>query len=197
MKKFNFPTNAFRALATAVAVCTLTVLVGCAGPAPNYAPAIDNVESLKKLGSGNASVGTISANAEAPGIKSIGLRANTMVSPVGAHYGDYLAAALKQELELAKLYDAKSQTEISGRLLRNVVDASGFSVGTGRMEAQFLVKRSGATVFDKVVGANHQWESSFAGAVAIPMASSNYPVMVQKLIAALIADPDFKLALRP
>ena len=39
-----------RTCATLLASLCLMVLVGCAGPAPNYAPSIDNVEMLKKSG---------------------------------------------------------------------------------------------------------------------------------------------------
>ena len=65
------------------------------------------------------------------------------------------------------------------------------------MEARFLVKSAGLVRFDKVKRIEHQWESSFAGAVAIPLAANNYPVMVQKLVGSLVNDPDFVQAIRP
>ena len=97
---------------------------------------------------------------------------------------------------MAKLYDARSDTEISGALLRNHVDAGGLSVNEGQLEARFIVRRSGQERFNKIKRADHKWESSFAGAVAIPLAANNYTVMVQKLIGALVTDPDFVAALR-
>jgi hypothetical protein len=183
--------------ASLVAALVLSALaVGCAGPAPNYAPSIDNVESLKKSGSENINVGAFTVAAELPGGKAITLRANTMVSPVGGNFGDYIASALRQELELAKLYNAKSSLEISGVLLRNNIDAGGISTNTGQIEARFVVKREGLARFDKVKRVDQQWESSFVGAVAIPLAANNYPVMVQKLIGTLVTDPDFVQSLR-
>lgn len=179
------------------AACLASVLlaavftVGCAGVAPNYAPSIDNVQSLKQSGAQPAKVGAVVVQADIPGGKSIGLRANSMTSPVGENFGDYIATALRQELELAKLLDAQSGVEISGTLLRNNIDAGGFSTNSGQIEARFLVKRAGQLRFDKVKRIEHSWESSFAGAVAIPRAANNYPVMVQKLIGTLVADPDF------
>ena len=169
---------------------------GCAGPAPNYAPSIDNVEALKKSGITAPNVGAVTVSADLPGGKSLSLRANTMVSPVGANFGDYIATALRQELELAKLLNAQSGLEISGALLRNNIDAGGISTNEGQIEARFVVKRGGQVRFDKVKRIEHKWESSFAGAVAIPLAANNYPVMVQKLISSLVTDPEFVQSLR-
>ncbi len=186
----------FRNVCTAAMLAVSVFMVGCAGPAPNYAPSIDNVESLKKSGTEAAKLGTISVNADMPGGKAVSVRGNTMVSPVGAHFGDYVAAALRQELELAKLFNAQSNLEISGVLLRNNIDAGGISTNAGQIEVRFMVKRAGEVRFDKAKRIEQKWESSFAGAVAIPLAMNNYPVMVQKLIGELVNDADFIKALR-
>lgn len=186
----------FRNVCTAAMLAVSVFTVGCAGPAPNYAPSIDNVESLKKSSSEAAKLGTISVNADMPGGKAVSVRGNTMVSPVGAHFGDYVAAALRQELELAKLFNAQSNLEISGVLLRNNIDAGGISTNAGQIEVRFMVKRAGEVRFDKAKRIEQKWESSFAGAVAIPLAMNNYPVMVQKLIGELVNDADFIKALR-
>jgi hypothetical protein len=179
--------------------CFLTVLLfigGCASPAPNYSPSIDNVEVFKKSLVEPVNVGTISVKADLAGGKAISLRAASMTSPVGANFGDYIALALRQELELAKLYSARSGVEISGELLRNNIDAGGMSTNAGQIQARFIVKRGGQIQFNKTKQIEHQWESSFAGAVAIPLAANNYNVMVQKLIAAFINDADFIKSVR-
>ena len=90
----------------------------------------------------------------------------------------------------------RSPAEITGTLIRNNIDAGGFSTASGQMEARFVVKRGDQVRFDKVKSVTHQWESSFVGAVAIPAAANNYPIMVQKLIGQLVTDPDFVKALR-
>jgi len=181
-------------LFTGIAVSAF--LVGCAGPAPNYAPSIDNVETLKKIEGASVKTGTIGVTAGMPGSAALNLRANTMTSPVGKNYGDYIAAALRQELELAKLYNPQSGVEISGTLIKNNIDAGGISTNAGQIEARFVVTANGQVRFDKVKRIERKWESSFAGAVAIPLAASNYPPMVQSLIAALVSDPDFVKAIR-
>lgn len=182
-------------LFTGIAVSAF--LVGCAGPAPNYAPSIDNVEVLKNKGAGaSVKTGVIGVTAGMPGASTMTLRANSMTSPVGAHYGDYLAAALRQELELAKLYNPQSGVEISGTLLKNNIDAGGISTNAGQIEARFVVTANGQVRFDKVKQVERKWESSFAAAVAIPLAANNYPLMVQSLVGALVTDPDFIKAIR-
>ena len=125
------------------------------------------------------------------GADAMSLRGNSMISPVGKNYGDYLAAALQQELELAKLQNPQSRLEISGTLVKNNIDAGGLSTNAGQIEARFVVKRANQITYDKLKKAELQWESSFAGAVAIPLAANNYPLMVQKLLGSLFSDPDF------
>lgn len=187
----------FRRIALFTGIAVSAFLVGCAGPAPNYPPSIDNVETLKKIqGAPAVKTGTIAVTAGMPGAASMSLRANTMTSPVGKNYGDYIAAALRQELELAKLYNPQSGVEISGTLLKNNIDAGGISTNAGQIEARFVVTANGQVRFDKVKRTERKWDSSFAGAVAIPLAANNYPLMVQSLIAALVTDPDFVKAIR-
>jgi hypothetical protein len=184
-------------LSISLVLATMTILmVGCAGVAPNYSPSIDNVELLKAAKIPASKLGKITVKADMPGSRSIALRAASIASPVGIDFGDYLAYALRQELELAKLYDSNASAEISGTLLRNNIDAGGLATNSGQMQARFVVKRGGAVVFDKTKQIEHRWESAFAGAVAIPLAANNYVVMVQKLISSLVSDSDFAQALR-
>ena len=119
------------------------------------------------------------------------------MSPVGKDYGDYLTAALRQELDLAGVFSTQSQLEVSGSLITNTINAAGFSINDAQIEAQFVVKRNGRVVYDQRKKTDMKWESSFAGAVAIPLAMNNYPLLVQKLIGQLFADPEFLRAVKP
>lgn len=198
-----YETGSFMIQATARPLKWLAVIgacaffVGCASPAPNYTPSIDNVEILKKSGGETIKTGPIGVTPGLPGANAISLRANSILSPVGAHYGDYLASALRQELELAKRYNPQSQLEVSGMLIKNNIDAGGISTNEGQIEARFVVKRANQVTYDKVKKAELQWPGSFAAAVAIPLAASNYPLMVQKLLNSLFSDPDFITATHP
>jgi len=173
-----------------------SLMIGCASPAPKYSPPIDNVEAIKRSGSEPAKVETITVSSTLPGANSISLRAESMTAPSGNNFGDYIASALRTELELARLHNPLSPTAISGVLLKNNINAGGFSTNDGQIEVRFTVKRGDQLRYDKTKQINHQWESSFLGAVAIPAARNNYPVMVQKLITELVNDPEFVKALK-
>ena len=184
----------FLALPLAALACIF--LVGCAGPAPNYTPSVDNVERLKKTSSSEVKVGTFATKPGMQSADAISLRASSMVSPVGKNYGDYLAAALRSELELAKLHAPNSPVEVSGTLLHNNINAGGIQTNDGQLAAQNVVKKGEEVRYDKVKKITRQWEGAFAGAVAIPQAANNYPLMVQDLLGALFADPDFFASLK-
>jgi hypothetical protein len=184
-----------KANAAVIALACVGVLVisGCSTTATPYGLSVDHVEALKKAGVSPAAVGKFSTP---DAINSISLRGGTMKSPVGGSYGAYLADAISQELALAKLLDPKSGTEISGDLQKNDVDVSGFITGTAVLEARIIVRKPGQVRFDKVKSASLEFDSNFIGAIAIPRGKDNYPVVVQKFLTELYADPDFIAALK-
>jgi hypothetical protein len=183
-------------LALPLAALASVFLIGCASPAPNYVPSVENAERLKRAEVSTVNVGAFTPKAGMDNPEAISLRAASMVSPVGKNYGDYLAAALRAELELAKLYSPSSSTEVTGTLLQNNINAGGIQTNDGLLEAQFVVKKNGQVRYDKTKKITRQWEGAFAGAVAIPQAANNYPLMVQDLLGSLFADPDFIAALK-
>lgn len=175
------------------ALASVLLASGCAMQAPRYQPSIDNVEALKATPRSLA-VGTFTVQAGTS--PSIGLRGSSMNSPIGSDYAAYLADALRQELMLAGKLDAKSMIEVSGQLLKNDIAAGGIVTNSAEIEARFVVKNSGVSRFDKIKRAESSWESSFIGAVAIPKAQQQYPLIVQKLLTSLWSDPDFQAALK-
>lgn len=175
------------------AIAIALVATGCAMQAPRYQVSLDNMEVLKKSPA-SVSLGAFSVQSGSGG--PISLRGNPMTSPVGADYAAYLADALRQELELAGKLDPKSKIEISGLLLKNDIAAGGISTNSGEVEARIIVKNNGVQRFDKVKRAELSWESSFVGAVAIPKAQQQYPLIVQKLLAMIWSDADFQAALK-
>jgi hypothetical protein len=176
-----------------LAATSLLLSTGCAIKAPQYNAALDNVEQLKKAPSA-VKLGSFSVGPGASG--SIGLRGSPMESPVGADYAGYLADALQQELKLAGKLNPGSKLEISGQLLKNDISAAGFITNSGEIEARFLVKNDGVQRYDEVKRAEMTWDSSFMGAIAIPRAQQQYPLLVQKLLALLWSDAKFREALK-
>lgn len=187
MMKFNLKSMAV------IATCVL--MTGCAIQAPPYNASIDNVSALKQGGQSTVRLGGFDVTSGAKGATSIGLRGSSMTSPVGGNYAAYLADALKQELQMAKRFDPAATLEISGVLLGTDIDPA-IGTGTGFIEARIVVKKDGQIRYEKTKRGDAQWESSFVGAVAIPEAQKNYPVLVQRLLSALYSDADFQNALK-
>jgi len=159
---------------------------------PPYQPALDNYEQLqagnyKKTVIGNFSVAD-------PNLQQISVRGNPLRSSINNSFGSYLKAALEEEFYKAGLLSRDSKCVISGVVVENDIDAA---VGTasGHISAKVVINDNGTIVFDKTISATHHWPSSFVGAVAIPRAGENYPLIVQNFIKALIEDADFKKAM--
>lgn len=181
-------------LAAITIACAL--LGGCAINAPAYQPSIGNVEQLKKSAPAAVNVGSFTARPGMEGASSIGLRGNPMASPVGSDYAAYLADALRKDLMLAGKLDPKSGIEVSGQLLKNDIAAAGISTNSGEIEARFVVRRDNQERYNAVHRATDTWESSLVGAIAIPKAQQQYPVLVQKLLGLLFGDAQFQAAIK-
>ncbi|MBN8474771.1 MAG: hypothetical protein J0M27_08290 [Sulfuritalea sp.] len=172
------------------------IMSGCSMMAPNYSPSIESVQLLKDSGIAGAKVGRFDAKPEGSNVTGISLRGSTLQSPYGNSYSLYLAEAIKQELILAGKLNPDAGIEITGTLLKNDIDVSGISLASGDISARFMVRKDQAVLYDRIKSARSEWESSFAGAIAIPRGQQEYPRLVQRLLAALYADTDFLKALK-
>lgn len=172
----------------------LAGLTGCVAVAPNYTPSPQTTQRLQTEKAQPARVGKFTAANDAVDT-SITLRASTMQAAQGS-YARYLAEAIKQELEIAKLYSANAHLEIVGVLIRNDMNTGMADKAGGVIEARFTVRRAGTTTFDKVKTARTEWDTSLLAAIAIPRAQQEYPRLVQALVSELFSDPDFVAALK-
>ncbi|GHD56811.1 hypothetical protein [Jeongeupia chitinilytica] len=175
-----------------IIVVAAMALSACAVSTPPYSPSIQNMQKFENAGA--MKLGTFAlAN---PELNKVGLRASSLQSSVGKTFADYLHDSTKQELELAHRLSDDAAVELSAELLENTVDASGFSVGTARLRARFMLRKGAEATYSKEISAENEWPSSFAGAIAIPEAANNYPITVQKLLGNLASDNDFINATR-
>ena len=178
-------------------MAALLILSGCASVAPTYQPSMANVGTLKDQRPAKVKVGAFTADGpEKNKVNNLTIRGGGFTSPYNESYVEYLREALRQELSMAGLLADNTDVELSGVLFKNEFDASGLSLGYGIMEAQLTVKKDGAVRYDKKKSVRHEWESSFAGMIAIPKARENYAVVVQKLLASFYNDPEFQKALK-
>jgi hypothetical protein len=185
-----------RFASTGLAALACLCITGCSMMAPTYSASIPNVQKLKDAGDIKAKVGAFDSAKDPANANPISIRGSSLNSPYNSSYSDYLAAAIRQELEMAGKLSATSDIEISGTLLKNDLDASGFSTGYGTIEARFIVKKGPQVRYDKVKAAKTQWDSSFVGAVAIPKAQQEYSNLVQQLLIVLYGDQEFTQALK-
>ena len=186
-----------RLLAVSLQLTGVLILGACSLVAPKYNASFDNTQMLRDAGLEKVKLGQISAAPNAKGkVDKLSIRGSSYTSPYDKSFVSYLEEALRQELDDGRLLDPSANTSVDGVLIRNELDGMGFSTGTADIEAQFVVRRDGAVRFDKVKSAHHEWGSSFIGAIAIPAAAENYPVVVKKLVSSLFADPDFIAALK-
>lgn len=175
----------------------VTMLSGCATVAPPYQASFDATNQLRDSGNKKVSIGEFKLGGANPEkLNRLTIRGGSFKSPANDSYAEYLQLALRQQFYDARRISQNSNILISGVLLDNKINASGFSIGFVDISAQFVVHRSGKKKYDKVVSIHHEWPSSFAGATAIPAARQNYPIAVQKLLTKLFDDRLFTKAVR-
>lgn len=175
-----------------VTILVSSMLVGCSIPAGRYMPSSENTSLIKHS---KLSAVSVDAASMAPDVqKTLPMRGSQLVSPFDNGYAGYLTNALKEEFALAGKLDDSSPYQIGAIVTRNDLDISGFTTGYADIEAKIIVTHNDKTIFEKNISAHHEWPSSFAGPVAMPAAQQNYPLVVQKLVKALLSDPDFVAA---
>jgi hypothetical protein len=170
------------------AAVLFAIFGGCSMLAPTYTASLENTDRLIRAGLAPTRVGAFSAQAPARN-DSISVRGKTMTPSQGS-YSAYLADAISQELQLARVLSPMANSEISGVLLKNDMDAA----GTGVIEARFLVHLGSRVRFDKTKAVEHQWQARYVD--AIPRAQQEYAVLVRKLVTELFSDPEFTAALK-
>ncbi|MGF6572009.1 hypothetical protein ABH945_004130 [Paraburkholderia sp. GAS333] len=181
---------------TVVCLTLSCILAACTSvDAARYAPSVDNLQALKSLGPVEGRIEPFDAPETHDNPYPVFLRAARMHSPVGGSFGTYLSNAMEQEFAVAGDLSSHAKFEVSGVLLKNDIDALGFSQGQGIISARFVVRRGSDIVYDSVKTAIGNWDSSLLGFVAVTNATQAYPQIVQTLLAKLYADPVFRSAI--
>jgi hypothetical protein len=177
----------------------LAAVSGCASvEMGSPTPLTEHLITVRGLKLAPAAVGRF---ALAPGLpaemdRSISLRGSSLKAPGSGSFAEHLKATLTAQLKAAGWLDPTSRSTITGELLQSEADAA-IGTGTGSLGARFSVVRDGIAVYRGELRVQDSWESSFMGAVAIPLAMQRYEALYGKLVAKLIDDPDFRRALAP
>lgn len=170
----------------------VVALSACATTAPRYTPNLAASETLEKQALSKMRIGEFSS--ATPDVEKLTIRGGTFSAPNGDSFADYLRKALQDELAMAGIWDESSFISISGVLHENHLDASGTNIGVADLSAEFFVTVNRLEIYRNIHSIHHEWDSSFAGAVAISRAHDNYVVAVQKLLLKLFTDPKFSRA---
>jgi hypothetical protein len=188
--------SVFRIAGLLMAAAVALQLTGCATPMGAPQASIDNTTKLRTAGIAPASLGSFTlAPGQAAGMdQGVSLRGSRVHSPYNDSFAQYLKETLRVELDAAGLLDPASQAVISGTLTESDADAA-IGQGTARLAARFVVTRGQAVAYDRTLRADASWESSFVGAVAIPLAAGQYQGLYRKLAGQLFEDPEFRKAL--
>lgn len=170
----------------------ILLTTACTAVAPKYQAQVSNVDKLSVV-TKDVQVSDFKINKK---LNSISLRGSSLESPVEKSFAKYIENALILELSKAKLYNDLSPRIISAEVVKNDLDASGFSTGEGIISVAFTITENEQSLFEKTITSKVTWESSFIGAVAIPNAISSYPKLISTLLADLYSDEDFINALK-
>lgn len=181
-----------RLLFGASITAVLLLAIGCSQPVPRYTETVENVDRLRAGGNSPVTIGTIGGGES---FRSEKLRADRAISPYGESFADYLQAALKAEFARAERLKPDAKVEVAGVLLKNTISV-GVETAHAEISARITVRAGSQLRYDKTHSARDDWPSHFMAALAIPMARSRYPIVVNKLIGTIFADPAFIAAIR-
>lgn len=172
-------------------VITAILVSGCASlTVPPYSPHYETIDRLKKMNIEKMAVGEVQPRDPNASVNKITLRGARLIPPSGT-FATYLENAIRSDLIEMGFYDPVSTTQVNATILKNDIDISGISTGYGTMEVKLTINKKGDLAFEKVYLANTQFESSFAGAIAVPRGQSEYPNLVRALLQKVYSDPLF------
>ncbi|MES2530833.1 MAG: hypothetical protein V4636_07340 [Pseudomonadota bacterium] len=179
-----------------LAACSAVLLAtGCAQfAAPPYAADYTALDALKRTAPDKVNVAEVQPTDPAHPVNNLSLRGARLRSATGT-FAQYLESALRSDLKEIAVYDPAARTRINATIQRNEIDVAGVSTGEGFMDVELIVTRDGIERLRKVYQARTSFESSFAGAVAVPKGQSEYPNLVRTLLKQVYTDPAFIAAI--
>lgn len=158
---------------------------GCGLKTAEYAMSADNVTELRKIA--NKKIAVDSFSAVSTGEKHIMCRlAETISTPRGESFSDYIEDALKTELKMAGLYDQSSKLRLSGKLIK-IYGSS--MLGDAYWEVELEVKSSNGKSIQ--VHTKREYPSAFLAYTACNNMASSFSPTIRQLITDIINHKDF------
>lgn len=173
------------------AILLVSFLSGCASLlAPNYSPDYEAIDKLKKLNLQKVALGEFQPRDPNAAVNKISLRGASLRAQEGA-FSIYLENAIRSDLKEIGIFDPASITKLDATVIKNDIDISGISKGSGNMEVKITILKNGKQEFDKTYSTTTNFESSFAGAVAVGIGQKEYPGLVRAFLKNVYSDPEF------
>ncbi len=167
------------------------VTAGCASfKAPAYSPDYQVLDRLKNKSLVNVSVAPVEPQDPKAKVNQVDLRAMSLSTEQGT-FSAYLEHSMIQDLTELGIYRPNSNVQIKATLIENDMDLSSFSKGYGKMVVDLEIQKSSVVTFSRRYIGETEFESSLAGAIAIPKAQSEYPYLVRELLKQIYSDPEF------
>lgn len=166
-------------------------ITGCAAvKAPAYTPQYETLDKLKKLKIANVSVGMFQPSDPQDPLNRISLRGASLTSP-NESFAQYLEDAMRSDFKEIDRYEANAKIQIEGTILKNDIDVLSISTGYSVIEIKLVIKKQGNITFEKNYSANTEFESSYAGAIAMQNGVVEYPRLIRKLLSTVYEDSAF------
>lgn len=173
------------------------LLAGCSTfPVPGYSPDYPSLDRLKTQSLSTVDLEAFEPRDAGAPVNQLSLR-GAPFAPAGGSFATYIETAMRSDLTELRRLKPGANTRISGELLLNRFDISGFSTGEGELKFRLRVLREGQLKLDKTYQTNTTFPIHFAANVAVPRAQAEYPRLVQKLLQTIYTDPAFQAALQP
>jgi hypothetical protein len=166
-------------------------LFGCASLlAPTYSPDYETLDKLKKLNLQKIAISDFQPSDPNSPINKISLRGASLKASEGT-FTFYLENAIRSDLKEIGILNQVSNKRLFATIIKNDIDISGISKGSGVLEAKLTISKNGNQIFEKLYSATTGFDSSFAGAVAIGIGQKEYPNLVRTFLKKVYSDANF------
>jgi len=161
---------------------------------PPYSPNYEFIDGLKGRSVEKIAVGEVQPrdpNSPVNKITHRVIEGEISLSVRDGTFADYLEEAIKYDLREIGILDQGSRIQLNATIIRNDVNLSKFSRGTGVMEVNITIGKDGNVTFDRPYSVQTKF---LAG--PLEYRHSEYPVLVRTLLEKVYADPEFFNAIK-
>ncbi|WP_198304534.1 hypothetical protein [Arcobacter vandammei] len=171
-------------LSSSVALATL-LFTGCGIKTTEYNVSADNVQTLRNYQ--DVKLGVSEFTAKNQGESSVMCRlAETITTPKGEPFSEYIKDALISELKMAGNYDANSDLKISGNL--NEIYGSS-TIGNAYWEVNVTITSSNGKSL--TVNTKRDYPSAFVAYTACNNMGTSFAPTIKQLISDIVNHKDF------